>query len=102
MKHNCDACNYETTKLPLYFRHIKTDKHKLKMEVIKKEEVNNKNLLMVADKITKLEDTIVKDVKEVTINVKEVKKEISKVKNYTDKNQKETTKQIEEVKIIHL
>ena len=93
MKHVCEYCNYVNDRLENYLKHIKTDKHKLKMEVIKKEEDNNKNLLLVADKITKLEDTIVKD-------VNEVKKVVSKVKNNTDKNHKETTKQIEEVKKI--
>ena len=100
MKHCCEFCNYSNDRLENYIKHIKTDKHKLKMEIIKKEEDNNKNLLLVADKITKLEDTIVKDVKEVTMNVMEVTKEVKKVKNYTDKNHKETTKQIEEVKKI--
>ena len=65
MKHCCEFCNYSNDRLENYIKHIKTDKHKLKMEVIKKEEDNNKNLLLVADKITKLEDTIVKDVNKV-------------------------------------
>ena len=90
MKHLCELCNYSNDRLENYIKHMKTDKHKLKMEIIRKEEVNNKNLLIVADKITKLEDTI----------VKEVKKEVKKVKNNTDKNNKIITKQIEEVKNI--
>jgi hypothetical protein len=94
MKHNCDACNYETTKLPLYFRHIKTEKHKL----------NKVNLDKIKQEtIIQTRDDTLNVIKEemIPIVVKEVSKKVTnEVKKEVTKNQKETTKQIEEVKKI--
>ena len=54
MKHQCKNCNYETTSLPHYFKHINTLKHKLQIALIKKDEEQHKNLVAVSDQITKL------------------------------------------------
>ena len=37
MKHQCKHCDFETTILSKYLRHIQTNKHKSKIESIKKE-----------------------------------------------------------------
>ena len=96
MIHNCNICNYSTIQLAHYLRHMQTDKHKLKLELIKKEEYDNKkdkdinkNLLIVSEKITKLEKTVNKEAeinnknnKKITAKIEEVKKIANKNKEY--------------------
>ncbi len=83
MKHSCKSCDFETTILSKYIRHIQTDKHKLKIQSIKKEEETIK-------KIELMETNVIN-------NINKVKKEIS---NEADKNNKKITAKIEEVKKI--
>ena len=83
MKHICKYCNYETTILSKYLRHVQTDKHKQKIEIIKKEEETIK-------KIESMENNVIN-------NINNVKKEI---KHEADKNNKKITAKIEEVKKI--
>jgi len=96
MKHLCINCNYQTEILTNYKKHIESNKHKLKLELIKKEEYDNKkdkdmnkNLLIVSEKITKLEKTVNKEAeinnknnKKITAKIEEVKKIANKNKEY--------------------
>ena len=108
MIHRCKYCNYETQQLPLYNRHIQTNKHKSKIELIKKEEEinkvkiesvkkeeefmrrneeNNKKLeTIVIDNMNNvkkaLEKKITKEVQSVSKDIKEVKKIATKNKEY--------------------
>jgi len=96
MIHECSHCNYSTKQLAHYLRHLQTDKHKLKAEIVKKEEETNKkenfinkNLIMVSEKITKLEKTVNKEAqindknnKKITAKIEEVKKIATKNREY--------------------
>jgi len=94
MKHNCDICKYETIKLPLYFRHLETKKHKL----------NKANLNKIKQEtIIQTRDNTLNIIKEEIVSgvIKEVSKKVTnEVKKEVTKNHKETIKQIEEVKKI--
>jgi len=115
MLHNCNCCEYNTSRIDNYNRHLESKKHKSKIElykkeeeiikkdeiivkkneiIVKKEEENNNNLLFVSDKITKLEDTLVK---EAYNNKKSLE---NKIKNEATKNNKIMIEKIEEVKKI--
>jgi len=108
MKHYCKLCEFDTKILSKYLRHIQTDKHKLKIELIKKEEEMNKKtkeLLNKEEEILKrneennkkletividnmnnvkkaLEKKITKEVQNVSKDVKEVKKIATKNREY--------------------
>jgi hypothetical protein len=94
MKHICKNCNYVTTILSKYLRHIQTDKHKQKIETIKKEEDTIKiiqtmetNVINNINKVkNKLEKQIIKTAdknnKKITAKIEEVKKIATKNKEY--------------------
>jgi hypothetical protein len=87
MKHICNNCNFETTILSKYLRHVQTDKHKQKIETIKKEEDTIK-------KIASMETNVIN-------NINEVKNDLEKkITKEADKNNKKITAKIEEVKKI--
>ena len=93
MIHNCILCNYSTNQATHYNRHLESNKHKLNIETIKKEEENNKNdreinknLLIVSDKITKLEKTVNKEAQINDKNNKKITAKIEEVKKIATKN----------------
>lgn len=90
MKHYCKLCEYETTRIDNFYRHIESNKHKLNIETIKKEEETIK-------KIESMETNVINNINEVKNDVNNVKKEI---KREADKNNKKITAKIEEVKKI--
>ena len=90
MKHYCKLCEYETTRIDNFYRHIESNKHKLNIETIKKEEETIK-------KIESMETNVINNINEVKNDVNNVKKEI---KHEADKNNKKITAKIEEVKKI--
>ena len=87
MKHICKHCEYETIRIDNFYRHLESNKHKSKIESIKKEEETIK-------KIESMETNVINNMNKVK---NEVKKEI---KQEADKNNKKITAQIEEVKKI--
>ena len=90
MKHYCKLCEYETTRIDNFYRHIESNKHKLNIETIKKEEDTIK-------KIASMETNVINNINEVKNDVNNVKKEI---KHEAEKNNKKITAKIEEVKKI--
>ena len=94
MKHLCINCNYQTEILTNYKKHIESNKHKSKIESIKKEEETIK-------KITSMETNVINNINEVKNEVKnEVNNVKKEIKYETDKNNKKITAKIEEVKKI--
>ena len=90
MKHLCIICNYQTEILTNYKKHLESNKHKSKIEAIKKEKETIK-------KIESMEMNVINNINEVK---KEVIKESEKNKKETEKNNKKITAKIEEVKKI--
>jgi hypothetical protein len=101
MIHTCKYCEYTTTKLPNYFRHIETDRHNINVlnikheeEIKQKEEEHKQQLVMVANKIDVLDQNLnkrdkqlQKDIKnEIKINNKIVTTQIDEVKKIANKN----------------
>jgi hypothetical protein len=82
MKHICNNCNFETTILSKYLRHVQTDKHKTKIETIKKEEETIK-------KLESMETNVINNINEVKNDVNNVKNEI---KYEAEKNNKKIIK----------
>ena len=94
MKHQCKLCEYDTTILAKYLRHIQTDKHKSKIETIKKEEEMIK-------KITSMEKNVINNINDIKYDVKNdvnnVKKALEKKITMEVQN---VSKDVKEVKKI--
>jgi len=114
MLHTCKYCTYSTHRLELYFKHIETDKHKLQLILIKREDEiqqkeleqqqkeleqqqqreleqqqrqeDNIQLMKVADNINKLDKTIKKEVKTVMNKVDNLSNKVDDVKKIANKN----------------
>ena len=105
MKHYCKLCEYDTTILAKYLRHIQTDKHKTKIELIKKEEDLNKKSIQLINKEEeilrrneennkKLETIVIDNMnnvrkaleKKITKEIQHVSKELGEVKKIATKN----------------
>ena len=93
MKHYCKLCEYETTRIDNFYRHIESNKHKSNIETIKKEEDTIK-------KIASMEINVINNINDVKNDVNNVKKEVKKEAQINDKNNKKITAKIEEVKKI--
>jgi len=94
MKHYCKLCEYETIRIDNFYRHIESNKHKSKLESIKKEEYTIK-------KITSMETNVINNINEVKI---EVKNDVNNVKKALEKKitkeVQNVTKDVKEVKKI--
>ena len=105
MKHQCKFCDYETTILSKFLRHIQTNKHKTKIELIKKEEEMNKKtkeLIIKEEEILKrneennkkLESIVIDNMnnvkkaleKKITMEVQNVSKDVKEVKKIATEN----------------
>jgi hypothetical protein len=84
MKHLCINCNYQTEILTNYKKHIESNKHKSKIESIKKEEDTIK-------KIASMETNVINNINEVK---NEVKNDVNNVKKSLEKK---ITKEVQNV-----
>ena len=114
MLHYCNCCNYSSNQLAHYLRHLETIKHKTKLEIIKKQEElikKQEELIKKEEEIAKKEEYRINNENEINKNLLLVSNKITKlektVKTQADKNNKEiikeaikTNKKIEEVKKI--
>jgi len=101
MIHNCIICNYSTNQATHYNRHLESNKHKSKIEAIKKEEETIKKIESMETNVINNINEVKNDVNNAVNNavnaVNNVKKEI---KYESEKNNKKITAKIEEVKKI--
>ena len=86
MKHNCNHCNYETTRKENYDRHLTSVKHKNNLSKNKQTTDVSGNLINKIDNLAKQNATVIKQNEEVKKQNEELRKKIEQLEKVNNEN----------------